>query len=409
MKENQDEIPKFIEHWKRIFKHRDFVLGFPYEKFGGHEDPAHATYTVTAKRQPCLKLWNKVNILSDGRLVPCDAMFDGQVVMGDTNITSIKEIWNSPEYYERRQKHIDGLWEELKICDVCDSWYREVGREDFKNLTGETIRVNLKKELKMSKSVYDKDWDWYAKLIDDRKESSDWAVIRRGRETHWEELCQVQKGEKVLDAGCGNGDYTCRLLSKGAKVWAFDYAENMVLASEKRVAKYGFKIEKLTVDSVLNIPYPDEMFDKIVCLAVVDHLSDKDRPKAISELIRVLKPGGILFINTPNRFAYHWRIGHHLMRLLGRFPKGKIHWFTPRELKKLVRDAGLIPERSLGLEIIPPFSGIYTTDLRRYTIFPEWFILILDRFYLAFETRIRRIEPFKSLGLHYFLTARKPN
>ncbi len=143
LKENQDEIQDFIKHWKNILKKRDFVLSFPYEKFGGHESSEHATYTVTAKREACLKLWNKVNILSDGRLVPCDAMFDGQVVMGDTNITSINEIWNSDEYYHRRQKHLQGLWDELKICDVCDSWYREVGREDFKNLISETIKVDL--------------------------------------------------------------------------------------------------------------------------------------------------------------------------------------------------------------------------------------------------------------------------
>ena len=55
--------------------------------------------------------------------------------MGDVKSTSIQEIWDSPEYYEMRQKHLEGLAQDMEICRVCDSWYREVGEEDFKNLT----------------------------------------------------------------------------------------------------------------------------------------------------------------------------------------------------------------------------------------------------------------------------------
>lgn len=109
-------------------------------------------------------------------------------------------------------------------------------------------------------SDYDKDWDWYANLIDSHKESLEWTVIRRTRETHWEKFCHIQSGENVLGVGCGHGDYTRLLLLKGAKVWAFDYAKNMVAATESRLARAALKTEKLTVDSVLDIPYPDKMF-----------------------------------------------------------------------------------------------------------------------------------------------------
>ncbi|RMD95353.1 MAG: radical SAM protein [Calditrichaeota bacterium] len=135
LKENLHETRKFAEYWKKILKEPDFVLSFPYERWGGHESPEHARYTVPQDRKPCLKLWNKAIILSDGKLVPCDAMFNGQVVLGDVNNHSIYEIWNGPEYFKMRQKHIDGRAEELYICNKCDSWYREVGPHDFKNLT----------------------------------------------------------------------------------------------------------------------------------------------------------------------------------------------------------------------------------------------------------------------------------
>jgi len=47
-------------------------------------------------------------------------------------------------------------------------------------------------------SEYGRDWDWYADLIDSRKESTEWEIIRRARETHWEEFCRIRSGEKVL-------------------------------------------------------------------------------------------------------------------------------------------------------------------------------------------------------------------
>ena len=135
LKQNLDETESFIAHWRKILKEPDFILAFPYETWGGHESREHARYLVEAERLPCLKLWKKVIVLSDGRLVTCDAMFNGQVVMGDTNVSTIKEIWDGNEYHEMRQKHIDGRGGELEICDVCDSWYRETGPEDFRNLS----------------------------------------------------------------------------------------------------------------------------------------------------------------------------------------------------------------------------------------------------------------------------------
>ena len=261
---------------------------------------------------------------------------------------------------------------------------------------------------KDSKNKYDKDWDWYADLIDNRKESEEWKIIRIIRESHWEELCKIKKGDKVLDAGCGHGDYTKLLLLKGAKVWAFDSSRNMVLATQKRLERLGLKVEELIIASVLSIPYPDEMFDAVLCLAVIDHIPDSERIIAVKELARVLRPGGDLYINTPNKYAYHWRLGHFLMRLLGKFPKGKIHWFTPKELKKIICSTGLIPKDSLGLELLPPFSGIYTSDLKRYTFFPEKVISLLDKLYLNLEIRLRRIRFLQSICLHYFLIAKKP-
>jgi 2-polyprenyl-6-hydroxyphenyl methylase / 3-demethylubiquinone-9 3-methyltransferase len=253
--------------------------------------------------------------------------------------------------------------------------------------------------------AFEKDWNSYSDLIDGRKEAPEWEVIRQVRLTHWQEFFRIQPGQRVLDAGCGNGDYTALVCQAGARVWAFDLSPRMVDNTRRRLIRNNVGIEELTVGSVTAINYPDKFFDVVMCLSVIDHVPDGERQHAVNELARVLRPGGVLYINTPNRFAYPWRIGLWIMTQLGLFPKGKIRFITPGQLRRLVRRAGLKPGRSLGLEFIPPFSGIYTTDLRRLTFLPERIIRPLDRAYLAIEKWVRRRWFLKWFCYHFFLEA----
>lgn len=255
---------------------------------------------------------------------------------------------------------------------------------------------------------YEKDWDSYARLIDARKEADEWRLLRETRETHWRELFSVGADDKVLDAGCGNGDYTMLALREGARVWAFDYSEEMVRCTAARVERSNFRAETICRASVTDIPAPDEYFDVVMCLAVLDHVPDADFDRALSELARVLKGGGRAYLNVPNRFAYHWRAGLWLMQRLGRMIQGETRFFTPWGFDRAVRARKLVPRRSLGLYVLPPFSGIYTTDLRRITMLPEWVVMPLDRIYLAIEQRLRRIRLCQAICFHYFVEAIKP-
>ncbi len=254
---------------------------------------------------------------------------------------------------------------------------------------------------------FDKNWDDYAISINCRKFSAEWKVLREVRESHWKEFFKVAEGEKILDAGCGHGEYSMYALREKAKVWAFDYSSEMVKGTQAFMDSFLMYPEKLTINSITDIPYPDEFFDQVFCLAVIDHLDPEGRNKAMTEVTRVLKKGGRLYIDVPNRYAYHWRFVFYIMRILKLYPKGDIHFFTPFEINKILRDNGLKKINSLGLTFLPPFSGIYTTNLRRLTFLPEFIIKPLDKIYLKIEIYFRRISIFKPVCWHYFVEAEK--
>jgi SAM-dependent methyltransferase len=251
------------------------------------------------------------------------------------------------------------------------------------------------------------DWDEYSATIARRKNSDEWAVLRTAREQHYDRFFSVNPGERVLDAGCGHGEYTMFALERGARVWAIDFSPAMLSYTEQACGAAGLQAESFTRQSVMDIQYPDDHFDVVYCLSVLECIEDPDL--ALRELLRVLKPGGRLYLDVCNALAVHWRFLFLCLQKLGAAPKGEMRYFRPGELKTMVRNAGGMPTRDCGQAFSPPFSGLYTADLRRYTIFPDWLIRPLDAAYLWLEKVTNHLWPFRTICWHYFLEVRKPD
>jgi len=121
-------------------------------------------------------------------------------------------------------------------------------------------------------------------------QKSESYLRRTGIDENWFE------GKICLDAGCGGGIATYALLQmKGAKVFAFDIGRKCL-----DVARNKCKTESLNPlflqCHIENIPLKDNVFDFVNCNGVLHHLYDFVR--AFSELVRVLKPGGFMFIGV---------------------------------------------------------------------------------------------------------------
>jgi SAM-dependent methyltransferase len=130
---------------------------------------------------------------------------------------------------------------------------------------------------------------------------------------HW--ASSVARGRRVLDAGCGMAYGSALLAAAGASdVTGVDWAEE-VLDDARRAMPAGVE---LVAGDVTDLGFDDGAFDLIVSFEVIEHLDQPDL--ALDEFRRLLAPGGLLVVSSPNRDVYTPGNPHH------------VHEYTPAEL-----------------------------------------------------------------------------
>ena len=108
------------------------------------------------------------------------------------------------------------------------------------------------------------------------------------------------RGKKVLDIGCGSGDWACLAAECGAiSVDGFDIQEGMVELAQQATANYSSV--NICVGDVMDMPYNDNTFDVAISIFVTCNLGIEALTKHFEELNRVLVPGGkALVLNLSN-------------------------------------------------------------------------------------------------------------
>jgi ubiquinone/menaquinone biosynthesis C-methylase UbiE len=124
------------------------------------------------------------------------------------------------------------------------------------------------------------------------------------------------KGKKLLDIACGTGVLTEQFVRMGADVTAIDLTPKAVELTKKRLALYGLTAQVIEGDAQ-KLPFPDNSFDYVCAWGCLMHMPMTE--KAISEIHRVLKPGGIGLAMMYHRNSVHLRyciqLGRGILRL----------------------------------------------------------------------------------------------
>lgn len=176
-------------------------------------------------------------------------------------------------------------------------------------------------------------------------------------------LAALQPGARVLDVGCGTGEYVLRAGKLGFSAYGVEPAEAM-----RNVA-----IEKNPGSTILDgvataLPFPDDTFDLVICIEVLRYLHRSDNRQALREMHRVLKPGGIMFLTTVNRYALDGFYLHYRLRRLlqaNRVSTSLPHceFTTPGDIDKEVRAAGFSGAAHRGV-LFAPMRVLYKLSTR---------------------------------------------
>lgn len=162
---------------------------------------------------------------------------------------------------------------------------------------------------------------------------------------------------RVLDVGCGGGLMSEALARDGAQVVGIDASAGNIAAARRHAAQDPALAARLDYrhGEPATALGPDERFDLVLALEVVEHVDDVSA--FLAQVAAAVAPGGLLVASTINRSARSWLLAivmaEYVLRVL---PRGTHRWrqfVTPAELSAAAQQAGLQPRELLGMRYLP--------------------------------------------------------
>ncbi|MBI5233962.1 MAG: class I SAM-dependent methyltransferase [Deltaproteobacteria bacterium] len=169
-----------------------------------------------------------------------------------------------------------------------------------------------------------------------------------------------QAGEKILDVGCGVGTFAFHAAKSGAFTTGIDYSVESIKVAEILAERYEMSDRmKFTTGNAISLPFENSSFDKIVSADFIEHITLEEKYPLCVEMCRVLKPGGLIVIFTPNGIRekigdVYWHIRHFLFG--DKVPTTDLHFGLTHkcEFEKILRQNNL------------NFKLLYTDTTRPY-------------------------------------------
>lgn len=152
-------------------------------------------------------------------------------------------------------------------------------------------------------------------------------------------------GKKVLDVGCGVGNDLSRFARGGAEVVGIDLAPLSIDLARDNFRQRGLS-GRFEVMNGEELSFPDDSFDVVYCHTVLHFTPNPDR--MISEIVRVLKPGGTAILMTVNRRSW-LNVLHKLMKVeIDHLDSPVFYKYTIVEFRHMLEaldDVSVKPER----------------------------------------------------------------
>ncbi len=233
---------------------------------------------------------------------------------------------------------------------------------------------------------------------------------RQQKALQFVDALDLPPGARVLEVGCGAGFNSCELARRGFRVYTTDIVEEMV-----KMARENLDSQTLRGRAALSccdseaLPFPDASFDLVVGIAILEWV--RSTRQAVSEIVRVLRPGGYAILSATNLWALNRMLDPRLtpflepckrwakrhLQPIERSARARTH--SRREVDDLLRTAGLTRMRSLT-------AGYGPFTLAKHKLFPG---AAGARIHAALQRRADQGSLLlRHCGYTYLTVARKP-
>jgi SAM-dependent methyltransferase len=204
-------------------------------------------------------------------------------------------------------------------------------------------------------------WDG---TLSDETVQSDIRSARVGLAVSWILELGSEPETRALDVGCGTGDLALELGGRGLTVDAVDLRPEMVDLVGRRASALGLehKVSAQVADAT-SLPFAAASYDVVAALGLLPWVSP---PACLRELARVARPGGHVFVTGMNRWQLPALLdparnpvvaplkrGLRALGVLAQSPHPVPTYLSLHETERVVRDAGLVPLRSVTMGFGP--------------------------------------------------------
>lgn len=113
-------------------------------------------------------------------------------------------------------------------------------------------------------------------------------------------LPHLDATSRLLDCGCGPGSITCDFakIAVSGNVQGIDREQSQTDLARARASEQGLTNVTFSIGSIYDLPFPNSSFNVVFAHAIFEHLASPE--KALAEMLRVLEPGGLVAIRSPD-------------------------------------------------------------------------------------------------------------
>ncbi len=177
------------------------------------------------------------------------------------------------------------------------------------------------------------------------------------------------KGLAVLEVGAGTGRDAGEIASLGAEVSALDYSEESLRLMRSALSGSA----RIVCGDATALPFRSESFDVVYHQGLLEHFRNPN--DVLDENVRVLKHGGILLVDVPQKYHYY-TLAKHALIALGKWFAGWESEFSAAQLRKLIEARGMRVLAVYGHNMTPPiwYRGVRRALLKsglRLPMYPK--------------------------------------